>query len=846
MVASKPAQCSMCALASRGTGFARAAGTGKNGVMLLGEALGRREAQLSEPFVGEAGAQLGRTLQRVAAQKYDFRITNCVCCQPPNNWLEGAPWEGSALNNCRYYLEEEILRTQPKVIVALGNVAMRVLIDRSGIEAKRGYVYRYALGGFRCWVVPTYHPSFIMRGKQNLTDVQAIDIKRALRVAREGYTEPDSLYLEQPSRDTVAQYVTHCITACEDGAWLAADIETPKSGGVDEDEYGEIMDTDIICISFAYKGGYAISIPWTNENYEYIQQILALKWPYIVFWNQLFDVPRLKSKGITFGGAIFDSMYCWHWLQSDLPKRLGFVAAFFTDFPEWKSLSDVYPAFYSCRDADATIQCTIAMVKRLREQGRFESFVRHYVELQPHIEAMGATGVIIDPVQHKKFEVKVDAELGRINEEIQNAVPLGVKSVKRRKSVPIAAALGTPVRLSDPAWYWDYDRDTGEWLERQAFLYNSPKQVVAYMRCQKHPVPTNYKTGKDTTGAADLEKLADSYPDDPLYPRILGAREFRKVKGQYIQGYEPDPDGRVRTHFNRKPSTLRFNAEDPNVMNVLKRSDLAKEYRKQFIAAPGHLLVELDWKALEAQLTGFYAKDPDYVRASKLGIHAILMSHVLGKPIDLALPNKDILRIVRELKSSNSGLYNACKMVVHSSNYGSRPKRLRIEYPEYFRNVKEATDLQNLYFATIARKVKQWQQDTLRVAFEQHYLRNVWGYSHYFWDVLHYVGSQLEWGTDAKRALAFLPQSTGAGLLCEALINIQKRPEVFKMVRWVVHDSILTEIPTGDEFMSTVIFLRTCMEAPQPLLDGLSIETEIEASKSWGDMKLFEPETYEV
>jgi uracil-DNA glycosylase family 4 len=583
----KPAFCGACSLMKIGVGYAGGSGNGTNGVLLLGEALGAREAQLGLPFVGDAGVQLNRTLQRVQCGKPEFRINNVVHCKPPKNWLDGAPWEVDAINNCTTYFMDELQKYPPKVVVPLGNVPTNFLLGKiegkkGGIEARRGYVYPCTFSGHTFQVVPTYHPSFLMRGNQNLTDVQAIDIKRALKVMREGYHPPDHRYIEHPSLTAVDEYLKECKVACSNGKWLSADIETPNSGGATEDEYGSIIDTDITRISFSFDPHYAITIPFTYSSLDLIQEILQLPWAYTVFWNQEFDVPRLQSKGISIG-KILDGMYLWHFLQSDLPKGLGFTATFFTELEAWKHLSQDLPEYYSCVDADAALQITLKVRDLLISQNRFHMFESHYVTLHPLTVEMGQTGMPIDLVQQQKFRGEVQLELGRIDDEIQSAIPIDVRGFTVRKQVPADACLGEPGGPSKDRGTWSYNAD-GEWGLRYPFLYNSPKQVVKYMRYMQHPVPTNYKTGRDTTSADEIDKLADKYPDDPLYVRILDARGFRKIIGQYIDGYAPDPDGRVRTRFNRKPSTWRFNSEQPNVQNVLKRSNLAKEYRKQFVA----------------------------------------------------------------------------------------------------------------------------------------------------------------------------------------------------------------------------------------------------------------------
>ena len=101
--------------------------------MLVGEAPGSREVSLGQPFVGDAGYQLSRTLERTAYCRSDFRIDNVVKCRPPKNWLEGAPWEHGAVACCDQYLRSEVRRIKPKVVVAMGNIALRSFTGRKGI-----------------------------------------------------------------------------------------------------------------------------------------------------------------------------------------------------------------------------------------------------------------------------------------------------------------------------------------------------------------------------------------------------------------------------------------------------------------------------------------------------------------------------------------------------------------------------------------------------------------------------------------------------------------------------------------------------------------------------------------
>jgi len=843
----KPKECEGCPLYTLGSGFSHPTGSCSTGVLMMGEALGATEAQRGVPFVGEAGAQLNRTLSRTPWTRDDFRLYNVLQCQPPKNWLVGAPWEQGAIEHCRIHRERIITETKPQVILALGGTALEAITGFGEILKRRGYVYKTPMlgdwtrvgwpGHIFQWVIGTYHPSYIMQGNQNLTGIQAFDISRAVEVAKNGWEwESFDRYVERPSLDDIDEFINKAVFALSAGAWLTADIETSRSPTTDEDERMDVNDP-ITRISFAFEPGYAITIPWQADYLSRIQDILSLSQQYLVFWNADFDVPRLKAHGMKIRQKVVDAMYMWHFLQSDLPKSLGFVASIYTKMPEWKSMSYTAPEYYSCCDADAQIRCTNGIVADLKKQGRFDTFMRHHTELQPILNEMGQSGVLLDQEKRKEFRAAIEEDRRKIDEEIQKAVPANLRPFKPRRKVGSDAVLGLPVKAGSPDVVWGYSAE-GEWGESHSFLYNSSQQVLKYIKAQGHPVPRNYKTGKDTTGKDDLESLAKRYPKDPVYRRIIEARELHKVIGQYIDGYAPGTDGRVRTTFTQKPSTWRLASEGPNVQNVRRRWHLANRYREQFVAAPGHVLVEADYRAIEAVLTGFYAGDDQYIRAAKLGVHSILAAHILQHPIrdswHLVSHEAEVLAGIRDIKKQFKDIYDQAKTIVHLSNYKGSARRIKIEYPELFNSVAEAEKLQRLYFTTIATKVEAWHSHVVSTAAGQSYLDNAFGYRHYFYDVLRYDGT---YGTDAKKALAFLPQSTAAAIIKEAILRLAAKDVYRRAMRWQIHDALLFELPNDRLLDARIGTIVAEMTRPIPQLNGLSIDVEVTVGENWGQMK---------
>lgn len=174
-------------------GFSNSEGSGTNGVLMVGEALGQNEDADGLPFrpQAQAGSLLERAIKRCGYDRSQFRITNIIRCRPPHDLLADTAYEFDVIQHCRPYLLNEIASMRPRCILALGGTAARELTGLSGKAAgvtyTRGYVLPCCLVGYEdVPVVATYHPSFLRQGKPQYFGVLAGDIKRAVEIARVG------------------------------------------------------------------------------------------------------------------------------------------------------------------------------------------------------------------------------------------------------------------------------------------------------------------------------------------------------------------------------------------------------------------------------------------------------------------------------------------------------------------------------------------------------------------------------------------------------------------------------------------------------------------------------------
>ncbi|ESS04272.1 MAG: uracil-DNA glycosylase, family 4, partial [uncultured archaeon A07HR67] len=125
-------------------------------LVVVGEGPGANEDEAGEPFVGRSGDVLDEAFRDAGLARADVRITNCVRCRPPDN----RDPRTDELANCRGYLEAEIARLDPDLIVTLGKVPSEHLLGRSvGITAESGDVVDARLGKASRRVLLSVHPA---------------------------------------------------------------------------------------------------------------------------------------------------------------------------------------------------------------------------------------------------------------------------------------------------------------------------------------------------------------------------------------------------------------------------------------------------------------------------------------------------------------------------------------------------------------------------------------------------------------------------------------------------------------------------------------------------------------
>jgi len=177
--------CTRCPLSATRTQVVFGSGSGTADLMFVGEAPGFHEDKQGVPFVGAAGQLLGKLLECIGLTRDDVFVANVLKCRPPGN-RDPQPDEISA---CAPWLDRQLELIRPRVIVTLGNFATKLLLDtKAGITRLRGQQFPFERAGIDAVLIPTLHPSAVLRsGGKALAEARAdfVHVKRALaRAAR--------------------------------------------------------------------------------------------------------------------------------------------------------------------------------------------------------------------------------------------------------------------------------------------------------------------------------------------------------------------------------------------------------------------------------------------------------------------------------------------------------------------------------------------------------------------------------------------------------------------------------------------------------------------------------------
>jgi DNA polymerase-1 len=280
---------------------------------------------------------------------------------------------------------------------------------------------------------------------------------------------------------------------------------------------------------------------------------------------------------------------------------------------------------YAAEDVDAALQLREVMLPQLKAMGLMPLFRDVEMPLVEVLAELEWHGITVDPDELERQRERLAERLRQLRGEIDDA------------------AYGTLGRTFNP--------DSP--LQLRAVLFNKPDDVEPGLGIK--PLKRT-KTGH-STDIEVLEKLAaDVTIETPIPKLIVEHRQLSKLVGTYLEALKGEihPEtGRIHASFNQTvAATGRLSSSDPNLQNIPIRTEIGREIRKAFVAAPPpppHVLISADYSQIELRLLAHLSRDPALIEAFHQGrdIHRAVAAQIHGvKPEEVTREQRDGAKMV--------------------------------------------------------------------------------------------------------------------------------------------------------------------------------------------------------
>lgn len=436
-------------------------------------------------------------------------------------------------------------------------------------------------------------------------------------------------------------------------------------------------------------------------------------------------------------------------------------------------------AAYAAADAEVTLQLQPVMQKRMQEVNATEIFRKMEMPLVPVLAQMEQVGITLDTAFFDRFSKQLVQRREELQEQVFQAVGY-------------------------------------------TFNLNSTQQLsTALFENLGLTPPTRKRTssGHYSTSASVLEAMQNQHP---VINWLLEYREVTKLQSTYVEALPKQINphtGRVHTSFNQTGTvTGRISSNNPNLQNIPTRTELGRQVRNGFVAAPGCLLVAVDYSQIELRIVAHMSNDEAMLAAFRAGqdIHATTAAAIYSIPLDAVSKDQR-----RHAKAINFGLIYGMSPFGLSNSTGL--------------TLAEAENFVKAYFEQFPN-VKSYLDGIRETAAEQGYVETLLGRRRYFPNLQRQVNNNLR-RREEREAINAPIQGTAADIMKLAMIQLPGAlidAGLKSQIALQIHDELILECPE-DELHAAVKTTQTVMENTYEL--SIPLLTDARWGDSWGTLK---------
>lgn len=806
------------ALAAKGLPYVGIRGDRRSRVVFVGEAAGEQEALEGYPFVGPSGQELDREIRDSGLSHSDVWFTNPYKTRPPDNKLPKLVELGVDATTYEAQFWEELGEAKPTFIVACGKTPTNLLcpetiIHRRGKEDEEGVSFSHWRGSlltspFLSWphyVVPMYHPAFILRNYVE-RDINVFIISRVKEefdyFQKNGKIQPlpERTLVVEPNIGQALDILRGMLHANKP---VSVDIEmlrrkVPYTIGLSND----IQNAISICL-WDYSNSDSIRL------WMYLGAILR-KLSLVGQNFTTFDAPWLRAVGLPANiQNTHDTLIRHHVLWPELSHKLEFQVMQYTREPFFKEEGKGWQASegkaklmrYNCKDACTTLEIYQKQEEELDEKGLREFYTKYEMPLARSFYDIDTRGILVDLGKKKEVRDYINSELQA--ERAKMVSPSGKRIVTSLKEAPRDLKREDMVLLS-------YHMDVLQLLRDCGI---KPKTKVKWHKGEA--------TSRESTEEDVLNELY-AETSHPILQQILRVRELEKIRGTYVDqrlfqniSYTNyNVAGTLGGRRSARRNTFHFGS---NHQNQPKHSDLGLKYREMLVARPGKIFVFCDQVQAEDWIVNGLIVDNG---GSRAGLDELL--HNVDRHQNLA---STLLGLPKEQCGKGSHARYIGKKVRHAGNYEMGANRMSLALAKEGVSIASSIceKLLEKFHATnpdIRGVFHRWVESCIR---KDRGLRSPLGRSRTFFGVHPYRDNSKLF----KEAYSYVPQTTvgdntgKAILFCE-----QRKPGV---VLYDGHDAVGLEVAFElDEVSAAMNLLDEAFNRVIRFQNGLELKIPIE------------------
>lgn len=525
-------------------------------ILIVGEAPGEQEERTGLPFVGESGKELTKMLEEAGVDREKCVITNVCSIRPPKNdikhffttkttytkekgkWFEvNGRYCNMALALGVTALQQQVEVLKPRMIIALGDIALWALTGKSGIMSWRGSMLQTEHG----WLIPTYHPAAVLR-MWTWRPIAVFDLRRAMTIYQDtSFTFPTYNFIIRPTYQQVLEFLSNILSLANknkdktfDTSW---DLET--EGGMISCLGIATSTLDAICIPFNEPGAGSY---WNKEQefviWQLIKAIVECANIHRIGQNWFgYDIQYILKYWALWFPVHHDTMTMQHIIFPGIPKGLDFLSSMYCKYHVyWKDEGKVRDTklgvdefwTYNCKDAVTTWEIKQALLPVIEKQGLMGVY-NFQIKLASHAAKSSARGMLVNKALRNEYSLKL---IGLIQEAENTLLRMtGIGSLAKNKKSP---------------WY------------------ASPKQQhVLFYDILQLPKQFNKKTKKVSADDAAITALRKKVPW--LIPLLDTLLEYRSLQIFYNVVNSKLRNGRIHTTLQTAgPESFRLSSyEDP-------------------------------------------------------------------------------------------------------------------------------------------------------------------------------------------------------------------------------------------------------------------------------------------